>query len=491
MTNTLHTDAIAILFVAPNDSDVSRPLSAASGLALSGHSLWVAADDEAALARFDLDHLEQPGRFVLELGPELPQDEKARKRAKRDWESLMPWPPVLPTWPHGGLVVWGSASRQTRMHAWLLPWADATQCAFGLERSREVDTKPLMQALARVLDELNIEGAWLREGGDGMGVRLNLLQRGNRGAGLNARIEFAWLEVLAWMAGTAATPPQPLAAPQTMQLPSLRGGASDSARIPLGFTDACALPAPLAACFGGPGAWIFCAAAEATDNAFHDGATLGSAIGVFDAQDRLRALAVVDRRCKVEGLALDHAQCTPESLALLLVTDADDRHEPAALLRTTLAAPITMQTNREFVTSRVLLAPRSRVFEALRDPALLTRWWGPAGFRNTFETFDFRPGGDWRFTMHAPDGAAYPNHSVFAEIVEGERVVFDHVLGHRFRMTITLEGIDENDSDDGAATLLRWRQVFDSAEERERIAAFVIGANEENLDRLAQVLSDA
>jgi hypothetical protein len=30
-----------------------------------------------------------------------------------------------------------------------------------------------------------------------------------------------------------------------------------------------------------------------------------------------------------------------------------------------------------------------------------------------------------------------------------------------------------------------WRQVFDTAAERERIAEFVIEANEQNLDRLA------
>ncbi len=464
-TTTLQTETLARLFVSADAStdtdtdtdDTARPLSAASGLALAGRALLIAADDEASLARFDLDHLDRPGCFVHRLGPDLPQDKKARKRAKRDWEALMPWPPAPPTWPHGGLVVWGSASRASRMHAWLLPWSDSAKRGFDPARSREVDTSVLLQPLESALDELNIEGAWLSEdGGDGV-ARLCLLQRGHGGGGRNARIEFAWPDVLAWMAGAAPTPPQPLGPPRTIHLPALRDRASGSARIPLGFTDACALPAPLSANFGGPGAWIFCAAAEATDNAYDDGATLGSAIGVFDARDRLRALAVVDRRCKVEGLALDTAACTPDSLALLLVTDADDRHEPALLLRTTLAAPITMQNDREFVTSRVLLAPRTRVFDALRDPTLLARWWGPSGFRNTFETFDFRPGGDWRFTMHAPDGTAYANHSVFAEIVDDERVVFDHMSGHHFRMTITLDGID-----DGAATLLRWRQVFDS-----------------------------
>jgi uncharacterized protein YndB with AHSA1/START domain len=34
---------------------------------------------------------------------------------------------------------------------------------------------------------------------------------------------------------------------------------------------------------------------------------------------------------------------------------------------------------------RVLNAPPEAVFGAFEDPALLARWWGPEGFRNTFE----------------------------------------------------------------------------------------------------------
>jgi uncharacterized protein YndB with AHSA1/START domain len=44
---------------------------------------------------------------------------------------------------------------------------------------------------------------------------------------------------------------------------------------------------------------------------------------------------------------------------------------------------------RELVTSRVLDAPRERVFRALSDPEALARWWGPDGFTSTFDAFDF------------------------------------------------------------------------------------------------------
>ena len=87
--------------------------------------------------------------------------------------------------------------------------------------------------------------------------------------------------------------------------------------------------------------------------------------------------------------------------------------------------------------------------------------------------------------MHGPDGANFPNESVFVEVVPPERVVFRHESRPRFEMTITFEEHD-------AKTRVGWRQVFDTAAERDRIATFAVQANEQNLDRLtAHVLGSA
>ena len=142
------------------------------------------------------------------------------------------------------------------------------------------------------------------------------------------------------------------------------------------------------------------------------------------------------------------------------------------------APPPGTTADREFLHSRAIDAPRERVFRAFSDPAHLARWWGPKGFTSTFHEFDLRPGGRWRFILHGPDGRDYPNESVFVEVAAPERVVFEHVVGHHFFMTITFTA-------QGAATVVGWRQVFDTAAERERIAGFVSEANEQNLDRLA------
>ncbi len=134
--------------------------------------------------------------------------------------------------------------------------------------------------------------------------------------------------------------------------------------------------------------------------------------------------------------------------------------------------------DREFVHSRVIDAPREKVFKAFSDPERLARWWGPNGFSSTFLEFDFRPGGAWRFLFHGPDGSEYPNDNVFVDVTAQERVVLDHFSYHYFRLTITF-------TEQGDKTLVGWRQVFESAEEKQRIAEIVSRANEENLDRLS------
>ncbi|MEK1908337.1 MAG: SRPBCC family protein [Pseudomonas sp.] len=133
---------------------------------------------------------------------------------------------------------------------------------------------------------------------------------------------------------------------------------------------------------------------------------------------------------------------------------------------------------RAFVHSRLIDAPCARVYQAFSDPAHLARWWGPNGFSNTFSEFDLRPGGRWRFVMHGPDGSDYPNESLFIEVVPQQRVVIEHLNGHHFLLTIRFNA-------QGSQTRVDWRQEFDSVAEHQRIAALVIPANEQNLDRLA------
>lgn len=137
--------------------------------------------------------------------------------------------------------------------------------------------------------------------------------------------------------------------------------------------------------------------------------------------------------------------------------------------------------DRELATSRHIRAARASVWTALTDPRLLARWWGPDGFTNTFATCDLRPGGEWRHTMHGPDGTSYPNHCRFAEVQKPERWVVEHLSPPLFRLELVLSERD-------GGTEVHWRQIFAKAEDCAALRAICVPANEQNLDRLTAVV---
>jgi len=134
----------------------------------------------------------------------------------------------------------------------------------------------------------------------------------------------------------------------------------------------------------------------------------------------------------------------------------------------------------EFRSQRQIAATREAIFHAIEDPKLLAQWWGPAGFTCTFETFDFRPGGSWKFVMHGPDGTDYPNDNRFVVIEKPSRFVVRHVGQPHFNATIILEA-------DGPATLLTWVQAFDDPEVAKAATPVVVPANQQLLDKLQKI----
>jgi uncharacterized protein YndB with AHSA1/START domain len=129
------------------------------------------------------------------------------------------------------------------------------------------------------------------------------------------------------------------------------------------------------------------------------------------------------------------------------------------------------------LSTRVIDAPREKVFAAYENIDSLARWWGPDGFSQTVECFDFRPGGDWKFMFHGPGGKDYPNHQVWREIEKPSRIVVEHVSNPHYVMTMTLEDL-------GGKTRLTWHQRFDSPKVRDGLAPVCVPANEQNFDRL-------
>lgn len=126
----------------------------------------------------------------------------------------------------------------------------------------------------------------------------------------------------------------------------------------------------------------------------------------------------------------------------------------------------TGASDREIVLTRVLNAPRELVFRAWSSPEHLARWWGPDGFTTTTYEMQFEPGGVWRYMMHGPDGTDYPNKVAYREIVEPEKIIYDHSDDGtgpiHFQVTATF-------ASEGTQTRLTMRLVFPTAEARDYV----------------------
>jgi hypothetical protein len=139
---------------------------------------------------------------------------------------------------------------------------------------------------------------------------------------------------------------------------------------------------------------------------------------------------------------------------------------------------ISTTPDSEIVSSRIFNVTRETLFKAWSDPNHLKNWWGPSGFTNTFNEFDFRVGGQWRFIMHGPDKGNYHNECEFIKIEQPALIAWKRFTKPIFQIVALFEEVDAN------KTKLIFKMLFASAEECNKIKRFVVDKNEENFDRL-------
>jgi uncharacterized protein YndB with AHSA1/START domain len=132
----------------------------------------------------------------------------------------------------------------------------------------------------------------------------------------------------------------------------------------------------------------------------------------------------------------------------------------------------------EIVTTRIVNASIQLAFKAWTDPNHLINWWGPAGFTNTFNEFDLRPGGKWSFIMHGPDKGNYPNEVEFIKIDKPNLIFWKRHSKPLFKVLATFEEVSSD------KTKIVFKMIFDTAEECNKLKPHVVDKNEENFDRL-------
>ena len=87
-------------------------------------------------------------------------------------------------------------------------------------------------------------------------------------------------------------------------------------------------------------------------------------------------------------------------------------------------AEVDKNAHRELVLTRIIDAPREKVFRAWTDPELLMQWFAPLPWTTAAAELDVRPGGANRIVMRDPQGNEFPHRGVYLEVVKNERLVF-------------------------------------------------------------------
>jgi uncharacterized protein YndB with AHSA1/START domain len=147
------------------------------------------------------------------------------------------------------------------------------------------------------------------------------------------------------------------------------------------------------------------------------------------------------------------------------------------------AAHRTPIESGEFVFSRVIDAPRQRVWRAFTEAEQLAHWWGPKGFKLHVEKLDLRVGGIFLYRMRSAGGHEMWGRFIYREIAAPERLVyvlsFSDPQGGITRAPMSetwplqmLNIVTFSERDDRTTVTLRGRAINATDEER---ATYVAG----------------
>jgi uncharacterized protein YndB with AHSA1/START domain len=138
----------------------------------------------------------------------------------------------------------------------------------------------------------------------------------------------------------------------------------------------------------------------------------------------------------------------------------------------------------QIITTRLLSASRELVWKVLTSPEHIKHFWGPDGFTNTIAQMDVKPGGQWLFTMHGPDGKDWPNRIIYRDVKAPVYLSWHHdggednPDGHRFFGELEL-------FEEGSKTRIELRMTESSIAARDAVAQYAVAGGIQNLERLA------
>jgi uncharacterized protein YndB with AHSA1/START domain len=79
--------------------------------------------------------------------------------------------------------------------------------------------------------------------------------------------------------------------------------------------------------------------------------------------------------------------------------------------------------DRDLVLTRIVDAPRDKVYRCWTEPELLKQWFAPKPWTTPHAALDVRPGGANLVVMADENGNEYPNPGIYLEVVPNEKLV--------------------------------------------------------------------
>jgi uncharacterized protein YndB with AHSA1/START domain len=131
-----------------------------------------------------------------------------------------------------------------------------------------------------------------------------------------------------------------------------------------------------------------------------------------------------------------------------------------------------MSADRELTLTRLIDAPREKLYRAWTDPTLLKQWFAPLPYTTPVAELDVRPGGSAFIVMRGPDGKDLPNHGVYLEVVPNQRLVSTDAYTKAWEpsekpfMTLTLTFEDEGGKTRYTACVRHWTVADREAHEK-------------------------
>jgi uncharacterized protein YndB with AHSA1/START domain len=149
---------------------------------------------------------------------------------------------------------------------------------------------------------------------------------------------------------------------------------------------------------------------------------------------------------------------------------------------------VPKSNSNQLKLTRVYDAPVKLVWEAWTDPKKAAKWWGPRGFSITTKSKDLRPGGQWVYTMHGPDGVDYPNITTYFVVEPLKRLEYDHGANENqkplFRVNVLF-------SESKGKTTMVMTMTFESPERAKELAKFIkMAGGNSTWDRLGEYLDE-